>query len=145
MPIQRIKGQETVITIVANGDVQSRITAIKDLEAIFELEVKTENYLGETAPRHDMIYMGTSFKITGHLENRSFFDLCQTIIGRARRNLGPGTRIDCGTTFRFDNGELVTVIFPELQFASIPLNFGARDEYGEFTLDAKGSEFTIVG
>jgi hypothetical protein len=145
MPNQRLRGQETIVTILANGDVQSKISAIKDCEITFKLEVKVEQYLGETAPRPDMIYMGCQVKLTGHLDNKQFFKLVKVIVERARRQSGPGTRIDIGCTFRFDNGEIVTCIFPDLSFADIPLNIGGRDEYGEWTLDGTGGDFTIVG
>ncbi len=145
MPQQRLRGQETIVTILANGDVLTKIAAIKDCEITFKLEVKVEQFLGETAPRPDMIYMGCTVKLTGQLDNKAFFKLVDIIVKRARRQLGPGTRVDIGTTFRFDNGEIVTCIFPDLAFADIPLNIGGRDEYAEWTLDGTGGDFTIVG
>ena len=142
---KRLKGQETFIQIIANGQQQSRINSIKDAEVTFYLEIKEDDFLGETAPRFDMIYKGSGMKITYHVNDPQIFTLQQTIIARARRELGPGTRIDMGTTFRFDSGIIATFIFSDLSFADMPLTTGARDEFTEGTLDAKCSEVVYIG
>lgn len=142
---KRLKGQETFITIVANGQAQSRINSIKDAEATFYLEIKEDDFLGETSPRFDMIFKGAGLKVTLQINDPQIFTLQQTIIARARRELGPGTRIDMGMTFRFDSGLTGTFIFSDLSFADMPLTTGARDEFTESTLDAKCSEVVYLG
>lgn len=145
MADKTLKGQETYIVIVANGVQQARINDIVDTEITIRFEVKEKQYLGQTAPRYDAIYMGSQLKLTGNLSNTQFFSFVNTWARRTRRELGPGVRFEVGTTMRFDNGELGTFIFSGLEFSDIPINIGGRDEDAEWTLDGQCSEFVYVG
>jgi hypothetical protein len=142
---KRLKGQETFVNIVANGDLQTRINSIKECEVTFYLEIKEDDFLGETAPRFDMVFKGCGVKIGHQVNDPQIFTLQQTIIARARRQLGPGTRFDMGVAFQFDSGLTGRFIFVDLSFADMNLNTGARDDFTEGTLDAKCSEFVYLG
>ena len=142
---QRLSGQNTFISIISNNVLQTKINSIKDCEVTFYLNLTEDDFLGETGPRFDMFYKGSGIKLTGHLDDPQIFTLQQTILQRARRELGPGTRFDMGTTFRFDSGIIASFVFSDLQFADLPLTTGARDEFTEWTLDAKCTNVTYIG
>ncbi len=143
MPLQRIKGQETIVTILSDGDLQARIDSIRDAEVTFDLEILEEGYLGETANRFDAIFNGLTVRLTGHLTNKQFIDLTQAIVGRAQRRAGGAGRIDIATTLVFPGGDLVNIGIPDVQFGGIPISTGGRQEYTEWTLEAKASEFEV--
>lgn len=143
MPQQRIKGQETIITILQDGDLRSRIDSITDAEVSFDLEILEEGYLGETANRFDAIFNGMGIKLTGHLTNKQFIDFTQAIVGRAQRRAGGAIQIDIATTLVFPGGDLVNIGIPDVQFGAVPFSDGGREEYVEWTLEGKASEFEI--
>ena len=143
MPQQRIKGQETIITILQNGDLQARIDSISDSEFTFDLEILEEGYLGETSNRFDAIFNGMSIRLTGHLTNQQFIQLTRGVVERAQRRAGAPSRVDLASTLVFPGGDLVNIGVPDVQFGGIPMNTGGRQEYTQWTLEAKASEFEI--
>lgn len=143
MPQQRIKGQETIITILQDGDLRSRIDSITDAEVTFDLEILEEGYLGETSNRFDAIFNGMSIKLTGHLTNKQFIDFTQAVVARAQRRQGGAVQIDIATTLVFPGGDLVNIAIPDIQLGGVPFSDGGREEYVEWTLEGKASEFDI--
>lgn len=141
--LQRIKGQETIITILVDGELQARIDSIKDSEVSFDLEILEEGYLGETANRFDSIFNGMTVRLTGHMTNRAFVQFVEAVVAKAQRRAGGAVRIDVATTLVFPGGDLVNIGVPDCSFGPAPLTTGGRSEYGEWTLEAKASEFEI--
>jgi len=144
MPVQRIKGQEVFLSIIADGSLQTRIDTIQSADFEFELDLLEENYLGETSTRYDSIYNGVMVTVEGHATNAQFLELTQAIIQRASRRAGAASRIDIAGSFAFPNGEFPTITVEDLFFESVPVNTGARDEYVTFTFTAKGADFQIL-
>ena len=144
MPLQRLKGQETVVTILKDGELQLRIDSISDAEVTFELEILEEGYLGETSNRFDSIFNGMTIRATGHLTNTQLITLADAIVSRAQRRAGGAVRVDMAMSLVFPGGDLVTIAIPDAQFQSIPISDGGREEYVEWTLEAKASEFELI-
>jgi len=144
MPQQRIKGQETVVTILKDGELQARIDSISDAEVTFELEISEEGYLGETSNRFDSIFNGMTIRAVGHMTNLQLLQLADGIVARAQRRAGGAVRIDMGLSLVFPSGDLVTISIPDCQFQSIPVTDGGREEYIQWTLEAKASEFELI-
>ena len=140
MPQQRVRGQESIVTILKDGQLQARIDSIKDAEVTFDLEIQGEGFLGETADRFDAIFKGMTVKISGQMTNGQLFDLAEAVILRAQR-AGGVSRVDMAVTLVFPGGDLVTIAIPDLQFGSIPIAVGCREEFVTFALEAQGSEF----
>lgn len=144
MPQQRIKGQETVVTVMLDGQLQARIDSISDAEVTFELEILEEGYLGETANRFDSIFNGMTIRAVGHLTNIQLIELANAIVQRAQRRAGGAVRIDMALSLVFPGGDLITIAIPDVQFQSIPVADGGREEYVQWTLEAKASEFELI-
>ena len=144
MPLQRIKGQETIITILKDGELQARIDSVSEAEVTFELDVLEEGYLGETSNRYDSIFNGMTIRVSGHMTNLQIVDLAEAIVNRAARRAGGATRIDIAITLIFPGGDLRTINIPDAQFQSVPISDGSRSDYVGFTLEAKASEFEFI-
>lgn len=140
---QRIKGQEVQVLLVQNGVPLDSITAIRDFEFNYQLEIKSEGYLGETANRKDTVYNGIAGKMSMHFESKSVFTLFQSIVDTARRRT-PGTKINIKATLAFPNGDRVRVIIPDAQFGEIPVSFGGRTEYGMASLTYEAVEAQTI-
>ena len=141
---QRIKGQEVIISIIVDGELQTRIDSIQDASIEFDLEILNEGYLGETADRYDEIFNGVSFECSYHLSNQQALILAQAIANKAQRRAGGAVRIDVAGTFAFPNGDFPSLLLPDLSFGAIPFDVGGRGEYVKGSLTGKGSGFKIV-
>lgn len=144
MADQRIKGQETILTIIKDGDLQARIDSIQDTETTVMLELLQEAYLGETADRFDSIFKGMRIRISGHMTNIQAVTFTDEVVKRAQRRAGGAVRIDMSTTWVFPNGDLITVLLPDLQFGEVPFNTGGRGEYVSFTFEAQSSNYELI-
>lgn len=141
---QRIKGQEIQILVISAGNLLSRITDIQSSELTFELEILEEGYIGKKSNDFDMIFNGVTVKMEAHMSNDQAITLAQAIVDRAQRRTGEGARIDVVHVYQFDDGRVVTITVPNLQFQSVPLNNGGRAEYLSVSFEAKSSEFEIA-
>jgi hypothetical protein len=131
---QRVKGQETVVTIVANGAPQTTIADVRSTEVAFKLELLQEGYLGETTDRYDDIFKGMRGKIDLHFENQDVFTLFSLIVNRARRR-EPGNLINIQTTLNMPNGQRPRINIPNVFFGEIPIGFASRSDYGTIGLE----------
>lgn len=139
----RIKGQEVEVLISVDNVPQTTITDIKSFDVTFQLEQKSEGYLGETTNRKDDIFNGIKGKIELHFENEDVVTLIESIVNRATRRT-PGTKINIKATLNFPNGQRPRMLFPDVQFGEIPMTFGSRTDYGSITLDFEGSDFQRI-
>lgn len=140
----RIRGQETFISIVRDGVLETQIDSILTSDFTVKLETQEDEYLGEGAPRTDQIYKGVDFKLSGHLTNRRFFDLVIAIRDKAQRRAGSAVRIDVASTWVFPNGDVVSVQAPDVSFSDIPVTTGSRSDFVEWTLDATAADFLAL-
>jgi hypothetical protein len=143
MPQQRIKGQETEVLIVADGEIQSSLTEIQSFEFSQETATSEEGYLGEKANRYDEIYNGFSFSMEMHHSTPDLFALLQIIKDRAQRRT-PGVQINIKTTLNYPSGERVRIICNDVFFDSAGISVGGRDQYATTTLPGKGSEYRVL-
>lgn len=144
MAEQRIKGQETILTIVKDGELQARIDAVTETEITLMLETTEEGYLGETSNRYDTLFKGCKIRSSGHMANRQIIDFANDIVRKAQRRSGGAIRIDMSTTFVFPNGDLVTVAFSGLEFGEIPFNVGGRGEYVTWSLEGMTGDYDLI-
>jgi len=143
MAAQRIKGQETEVLVVVNGEVQSQITDVQSFEFMQETETLEEGYLGEKANRYDDIYKGFTFSLDLHNSSPSLLTLLGSIKDRAQRRT-PGTQINIKTTLAFPSGTRTRVILNDAFFDNAGLAFGGRSEYGKTTLHGKGTDYRVL-
>lgn len=139
MADQRIKGQETEISVIANGQVQ-QFTDINSFEFTSETETLEEGYLGEKANRYDEIYKGYTFSVEMHNSSPELFSFLQIVKERAQRAT-PGVIINIKSTLNFPNGARSRIIMEDAFFDASGISFGGRDEYGTTTIPGKGAEW----
>ncbi len=141
---QRIKGQQVALAIIVDNALQTNIDTIQTAELEFEIDLMEEGYLGETSDRVDSVYKLTRVNVTGHTNSKAYVDLAVAIVNRARNRAGGAVRISIAGTFVYPNGDLQSLVLPDVFFESIPLSIGGRDEFVEFTLSGKSSDFKVV-
>jgi hypothetical protein len=144
MSAQRIKGQEVSISIILDGSLQTRIDTIQSADIEFEMELLEEGYLGETSDRVDSVFKLVSLTLEGHVNSQAYLELADAIVKRAQRRVGGAVRIDVVGSFAFPNGDFPSLLLPDVQFDSIPLSIGGRNEFVSITLTGKSSSYKII-
>lgn len=141
---QRVKGQDTSLIIMVDGNLQTRIDTISSAEFEFEMTLLEEEYLGETAMRYDSIYNGIRVEMEYHMTAQQAMELADSIARRARRQAGAPVRIDLLGTFFFPNGDTPSLQLTDLYFDSMPFEIGSRQDYVSGTFTAKCSDYEIL-
>lgn len=141
---QRLKGQDCVLSIQVDGSLQTRIDSIQSAEIELELELLQDGFLGETFDRLDTVYKAIRVKLDGHVNSQAYLELFDAIAGKAQRRAGSPVRIDLMGTFMFPNGDFPSLLIPDVQFESIPMTLGGRDEHVSFELNGKASGYKLV-
>lgn len=142
----RIKGQETQVRIIQSGRILSTITAIESWTWTPEFDLIMSEFIGETSPRFDEIFKGSSFEVTFQPEDSAFLLLLQVLRDRAqRRTTQAGNRIDARFSFTFEGGKTPYVVLPDLKFSSAPVTAGGRDQFVNVKLSGKCSSFVPGG
>lgn len=139
----RIKGQEVELIIVAGGRPMDTITAVKDFDFAWQLEVKSEGYLGETTERKDMVYKGVKGKMTLHAETADILKLSVAIVNAAR-NRAAGFKLNIKATLNFPTGRRARIIIRDAQFGEIPVSVGGKAEYVSVSFDYEASEASVI-
>lgn len=143
MAAQRIKGQEVEFISIVNGTPQTSLTAVKSLDFAFKTEILEEGYLGETSKRFDTIFNGIRGKVQFHYDSPDVFLLVNSIVDKARRRI-PGTIINCKVTLNFPSGIRSRVMISNVEFGELPFGFGARQDYGTFSIEYAAPEARVL-
>lgn len=143
MASQRIKGQEVEVLMIVNGSPVTTLDAVKSFSVTFKLDRLTEEYLGETTVRVDSIFKGIEGKAEFNYSSPEVFTLIQQIVDKARRR-APGTKINIKATLNFPSGQRARLIFPDVEFGELPIDFGSRGDYGSFSIDFGGAEGRVI-
>lgn len=140
---QRIKGQEVTVDVTMNSDLVEGTGPAASFNFAFMLDILSEGYIGETTERKDMIFKGMKGGMTIHINSIGALKFAEAIVNKARART-PGTKVNVKASFPFPNGQVARVMFPDVAFGEIPLDFGSREDYGELELEWECSEFRIL-
>lgn len=143
MPAQRILGQDVVVEIIRNSQPVETINTIKSFEFTYQIEIKSEGYLGETTNRKDSLFNGIKGRMELHLNSKKIFEFINEAVDKAKRR-GVGTRINIKCTYKFPNGERARITIPDVSFGEFPIQSGSRTEYVSCSLDFEAAEARAV-
>lgn len=139
----RLKGQEVNVDLIVDGELQSGLGPNTSFNAEFMLDILSEGYIGEATERKDSIFKGIKGGMTVHINDSAALKFIEAIVDKARRRT-PGVKVNAKASFNFPNGQVVRVIFPDMEFGALPLDFGSREDYGELELEWECAEYRIL-
>ena len=140
----RVKGQETQLVVTGPTGKEEGFKAVESFEATLLLDILTENYLGELAPRFDEIFQGAEGSATVHLEDPQYMAFAQRVLDRAQRR-NPGTvQFQILTSLEFPTGERVRTVFQDVKFGNIPIRSPGREDAVVGEIEWKCSEAKIL-
>lgn len=133
----RIKGQETVVSVLRNGATVKQLTqAIKDLNIEFEMEMLQQGYIGQTGDMLDDVYKAAGGDMSLHTGDPATFDFITFLVDRAAKRI-PMQQVNIKSTFNFPDGSRRIITMTDVFFGSLPINVGGRTEYVEQKLTFK--------
>lgn len=141
----RIKGQDVYVSVVQGTQVAAFVTDIRNFELTPKFEKLEEQYLGQTSKKYDDIFHGVDFKFDMHLEKASAIEFVKLVQQRASSRAG-GTKstVNIQATLQFPGNQSRTITLKECYFEDMPLSFGGRSEYGQFTLSGSCNNVSAV-
>jgi len=143
MPSQRLLGQNVSIIIIQDSAPIEEINCIKSFSFTYELEIKSEGYLGEFSERKDSIYKGVKMDMEIHTNNHRILGLVKSAVDKAKRRT-PGIRINMKCTMTWPNGDVARVTFPEVEFGAFPFQVGGRGDYVSVKVEGACSDALAV-
>lgn len=145
---QRIKGQDTNVQVIVNGAVKIDVgSPIRNFDLTPKFSKLEEQYLGDPSKRYDEIFDGVDFKMDMNFEDAGVIDLIETIRNRAIGQTTAGytaAKINIRTTLNFANGTRTRIVLEDCFFENLPITFGGREQYGQFTLSGSCSNFSRI-
>ena len=141
---QRLKGQETVLTVLVNGTEQVSLHDVKNFSITPNFDKLEEGYLGETTNRFDEIFKGCGVELEVHTEDEGVFAFLEAVKDRAQRRT-PGTVINIMATLQYPNGQRPRIVLRDVFFADLPFNIGSRSDYASFKISGSCSDFKRIG
>lgn len=141
---KRVKGQDVAVSVLVDGDLQTRIDTVKSCTVTLDLEKLQEQYLGEKADRYDSIFHGIDVEMEGHVNSVAYFELADAIVAKAQRRSGSPVRIDVAVTLDAPNGDLITIAIIDISFEEIPIDISSRSDFVGFKLSGSASEYKRI-
>lgn len=142
MSAQRIRGEDSSVVIIVDGQPVNTITAIKDFNVEFDLDILSEAYLGEHGERQDDHYKSVGGDFTVHHETPAVMDLINAIVDRASRK-NPLVIFNLRCTYTWPNGSKRRFTAMDCAFGPLPISNGGQGEYISTKLTWKASQYTL--
>lgn len=141
----RIRGQEVQVRITRGGVLEATITAIKSLSIEVSTRILTDQFLGETAMRHDDIYDGVRGSFVIQPEGQEALILQRAIKERAqRRTAQAASQVNITARLQFPDGRVPLIVVPDCKFGPMPLNVGSRDAYVDQTFSFEADDYSLI-
>ena len=140
MSVQRIRGEEVRVRLIAAGQLQKTIDEIKSLTLVFKFTVLTEEFLGRVTDEKDEIYKGTTGSLEVQPRSLEILDFVDFLRTRATRRSDPG-QVNIATTMIFPNGDRPRLTILDAKFGDVNLNSPGRSQYVTVPLNWESSDF----
>ena len=142
----RIKGQDVLVQVLLDG--VPKIVAgspIRNFEITPKFSKLEEQYLGDPSKRYDEIFDGVDFKMDMNFEDAGVIELVEAIRNRAiGQQLANKVTINIQAKLLFSNGQTPIIVLQDCYFENLPITFGGREQYGQFTLSGSCSIFSRI-
>ncbi|KKN72083.1 hypothetical protein LCGC14_0414780 [marine sediment metagenome] len=144
MARQRIKGQEVEVIAIINGVPQASLSAIRSFSMTYQMEIKSEGYLGEKTNRRDSVFNGIAARMELHTNDPGILTTINSIVDKARRRV-PGVVINVKVTLNFPSGRRARVVIPNVEFGDIEVATSSRTDYTTVTMPFEAELASTIG
>ena len=138
-----LKGQDTSIAILIDGNLESEIDGITSTDITFDLTMIESRRLGQTSKVYCSVFDGISIAIKSDVTGDVYLELADAIVGKAQRRAGAAIQIDISTVLSFPDGVTRAITITKVEFESIPLSISGGDEFVTMELNGKASGYFL--
>ena len=139
MPNTRLRGQESELILIVDGQPQLNITFIQNHNITYKFEKKSEGYIGETTQRFDTVFMGIDGKFSCHTGDPDIFTFIDKLKNKARSRT-PNVRVNIKTTFNYPTGRRARGLMQDVEFGDVPIDTGSRGDKVKIDFDYSCSD-----
>lgn len=141
----RIKGQECTLIVTSRAGTEEALGDVKSASVEFQLDILSEQLLGETSDRKDDLFRGMKVSFECQLESSDALRVVDKIKRKSQRRRGSETEsIGIIMTLAFPDGTRPRIMIPDLAFGNIPLNIGGRADYVTLSFEAEASDADVL-
>ena len=144
MANRRVKGLNTEVLMAGPNGLYENITAIRDHELEFIVDVIQEGYLGEASSRRDDIFDGVRGNFTVHIEDPEVFKFVRSLIARSRSQY-PDNSVSFAieTHVKFSDTSVEIIRIPNVHFTNVPVSMSGRKDYVTMRLSYESGDFGV--
>ena len=129
----RLKGQETSVQVVQDGQLVASISAVSSFSDKIALEVLEEGFLGEAVNRFDEVLNGFGGQFEFQHSDPEWINFENAIVARATREQ-PNSVFNIVRTLFYANGQTAVVSYRDVRFGELAGTTGGRKEYDKVTV-----------
>lgn len=135
----RLKGQEVSVRLIRGGVVVSNVTSMGTFNDQVLMDLKQEQFLGETADQFDELFHGYKFDFEFQVSKANWAELQPSIVARARRAT-PNLVFNIVRTDYFNDGSSVTYTYTDVKFGSSSTSIASRADYVKVKMEGGCAE-----
>lgn len=117
------------MTVAGPSGTETALSDVVSSEIVFQREILTEAFLGETTDRKDDIFKGIEGNLEVQIESQDVFRFIQRINDRSKRRTPADEVFNIVTTLQMPNGQRPRVLLENCFFGEVNMNTGGRQEY----------------
>lgn len=129
----RVRGEDVTVRCTADGEEVLGLENVESFSGTILIETLTAEFLGQVGQSVDEILNGAEGQMVLQWSDAGVFELLNLIVDRAARRK-PGVVINVQGQMELPSGEVRTMVFKNVAFGNIPINFANRPSYGQITL-----------
>ena len=140
----RILGRDVTVRITQDGDLQTEITAVKNVSFKPVQTLVSEGFLGEKAKRHREVFEEVQVSFTVEPEGKNVLQLQNSVYNRARTGEPNPTQINLAFRLAFPSGTIVKITIPDIKFDDIGnLDASGREAFVGMSFSGKSDRYLI--
>lgn len=143
MSCDTLKGQDTTVAILVDGNLENELDGVTSCDITFDLTMIESRRLGQTSKVFCSVFDGISISIKSDVTGDAYIDVADAIVARAQRRAGAKIQFDVSTVLSFPDGTVRAITIPRVEFESIPLSIGGGDEFVTLELTGKASGYFL--
>lgn len=136
----RVRGEDVKIRVTMDGAEVLGLDNVLSFSGTVLIDTLTAEFMGQVGQSVDEILNGAEGSMSLQWGTGDVFDFIQAIVDRAARRTA-GVVINVQGQMILPDGNVRIMLFKDVAFGNIPINFASRPAYGEITLTWRvGSE-----
>ena len=138
-----VRGEDEAIQVYKDGKQGACVNNVVSFSVSVDIEAILRDYLGDHAPKPDMIYKGVNFDGEIHHDDPSYLTLVDAVTAIAQHRT-PGVTLSIGLKISYPSGQRVRFMIRDIAVDPMNLSFGGRTENLTSKFSGKARQITNI-